>query len=101
MQKSWLLDCNCLLNPGLNGISVMGFKFEVADLLLKSYMESFPNSRLNVKGFCIGEGVCEEGTIKKKNYLEVYRELVTNYRNESQKFNIDLYLANQLLYGSL
>ena len=73
MQKSWLLDCNCLLNPGLNGISAMGFKFEVADLLLKSYMESFPNSRLNVKGFCIGEGVCEEGTIKKKNYLEVYR----------------------------
>lgn len=60
------------MNPGLNGISVMGFKFEVTDLLLKSYMESFPNSRLNVKGFCIGEGVCEEGTIK-KNYLEVYR----------------------------
>ena len=81
----------------------MGFKFEVADLLLKSYMESFPNSRLNVKGFCIGEGVCEEGTIKKKKLFGSLqrRELVTNYRNESQKFNIDLYLANQLLYGSL
>lgn len=60
------------MNPGLNGISVMGFKFEVKDLLLKSYMESFPNSILNVKGFYIGKGVCEEGTIE-KNYLEVYR----------------------------
>lgn len=76
----------------------MGFKFEVTDLLLKSYLESFPNSRLNVKGFCIGEGVCEEGTIKKKKLSRSLqrRELVTNYRDESQKFDIDLYLANQL-----
>lgn len=60
-----------LWNPRLTGISVTGFNFEIMELLLRS----FPDSKHNVKGFCLGNGVCEEhiGSAYKKLFRWLQR----------------------------